>query len=372
MIIEISALDTLFFRDGKPFTMGENHWTNSIFPPNMSTVYGAIRTAYFSENIELFHQLEEKKELNTEKDPTKKLIIRRMFYRIGSGNNKGYYYNMPLDLVRLKDMPNKIMKNEIKEKKYEVYPLKIMENKYTNSNPLKYILYYDEHIKTMKDGLIEENKMYDYINGRKDNIKISRISDYLSDEPKIGIGIDKKTGTSKDSRLYRVDLKRLKDLFLVIEFEGIELKSKGVIKLGGEGKYANYKEISQRPYPLKLVATDEISRGFKLNLMTPAIFEKGWFPKEVKEEDEYILGNDKFKVKLVAAVVGKHTLIGGYDMAKNRPKPMLKAIPAGSTYYFEILEGESKDIVEYFHQTSISDRMAKEGYGLSYVSKWEG
>ena len=51
MIIEISALDTLFFRDGKPFSMGENHWTNSIFPPNMSTVYGADRKSVVRERV---------------------------------------------------------------------------------------------------------------------------------------------------------------------------------------------------------------------------------------------------------------------------------------------------------------------------------
>lgn len=366
MIIEISALDTLFFRDGKPFTMGENHWTDSIFPPNMSTIYGAIRTAYFSENMEVFQQLRENKELNTDKDPTKKLVIKRMLYRI---NNEGYYYNMPLDLVRLKDIPSKDLKAEKENKKYEVYPLKIKENKYINSLPLKYILYFDEHVKTVPDGLLEEHRMDDYINGRLDDISICSLFDYLCDEPKVGIGVDRKTGASKDSRLYRIDLKRLKNLSLIVEVEGIELKNKGLMKFGGEGKYAKYKEVSEWSYPLELVASKEINKRFKLSLMTPAIFEKGWLPKGIGE-DEYILENHKFKLKLVAAIIGKNTLIGGYDMAKNRPKPMLKAVPAGSTYYFEILEGKPKDIIEHFHLKSISDRMAKEGYGLSFISKW--
>ena len=36
-IIEIEALDTLFFRDGKPFTMGQDTVGESIFPPHPST-----------------------------------------------------------------------------------------------------------------------------------------------------------------------------------------------------------------------------------------------------------------------------------------------------------------------------------------------
>ncbi len=103
--------------------------------------------------------------------------------------------------------------------------------------------------------------------------------------------------------------------------------------------------------------------------MTQAIFENGWLPKDIDEE-KFILENDKFKIKLVAASVGKYSLIGGYDMAKNEPKPMLKAVPAGSTYFFEILKGETKDIIRYFHLKSVSDKMQEEGYGISFVSKW--
>lgn len=371
MRIEIKALDTLFFRDGKPFTMGENHWTDSIFPPNLSTIYGAIRTAYFSENMEIFQSLRNNKGLNTDKDPTKKLRITRMFYKICKGANEGYYYNMPLDLVGLKDISDREMRNEIKRKKYKVYPLKTKENKYISSNPLKCLLYFDEYVKAISDGLIHENEIVNYMKGVLNNIEVCRISDYICDEPKIGIGIDKSIGTSKDSRLYRIDLKRLKDIYLIVEFEGIDLKEKGVLKFGGEGKYASYKEDNFEIMPLELELDKLIENRFKITLMTQAIFENGWLPKDI-DEKEFILKNNKFKTKLVAAVVEKHTLVGGYDMANNRPKPMLKAVPAGSTYFFEILEGEAINIVEHFHLKSISDRMKEEGYGISFVSKWGG
>lgn len=114
MLIEIKALDTLFFRDGKPFTMGENHWTDSLFPPNMSTIYGAIRTAYFMQNMEVFEKLRMNNELNTEKDPTRKLEIKRLIYRINKGDNSGFYYSMPLDLVALKNKSEEEKNRRIK------------------------------------------------------------------------------------------------------------------------------------------------------------------------------------------------------------------------------------------------------------------
>jgi CRISPR-associated protein Cmr3 len=50
--IEIHALDTLFFRDGKPFERGEESVANGSFPPLPSVIYGALRTAFLGESFE--------------------------------------------------------------------------------------------------------------------------------------------------------------------------------------------------------------------------------------------------------------------------------------------------------------------------------
>lgn len=36
--------DVLFFRDGRPSTLGEDHYLRSLFPFHPSTLYGALRT----------------------------------------------------------------------------------------------------------------------------------------------------------------------------------------------------------------------------------------------------------------------------------------------------------------------------------------
>lgn len=372
MIIEINAFDTLFFRDGRPFVMGEDHWTNSIFPPNMSTIYGALRTAYFIENMKVFEKLRVNNELNTEKDPTKNLRIKKMFYRIKNDDNANFYYNMPLDLIALKEESNIERYKSEESKKYKVHLLKIKQNKYISSNPLTYLLYYDQPVKSITDGIINKYMIEDYIKGETDKIEACMISDYLLDEAKIGIGIDKNLGISKESRLYRIDFKRPKDLSLIVEFDGLEIKEESVIRIGGEGKYVSYRECKE--YMLisdsfNVIKDVNINNRFKISLLTPAIFKNGWIPMWINEED-FIFESGKFKIKLVAAAIGKYILIGGYDIANNKPKLMLKAVPAGSTYYFEIVEGNSKDIIEYFHMKSISDIMQNEGYGISFVSKW--
>jgi CRISPR-associated protein Cmr3 len=67
MIIELNPLDTLFFRDGKPFAMGEETWADGIFPPPPSVIYGALRTAWFANNIEEFVRLKINNKLDDEK-----------------------------------------------------------------------------------------------------------------------------------------------------------------------------------------------------------------------------------------------------------------------------------------------------------------
>ncbi|MEN3047138.1 MAG: type III-B CRISPR module-associated Cmr3 family protein, partial [Candidatus Hydrothermales bacterium] len=42
--IKLIPNDTLFFRTGRPFTMGSENWSDVIFPPYPSTIYGALRT----------------------------------------------------------------------------------------------------------------------------------------------------------------------------------------------------------------------------------------------------------------------------------------------------------------------------------------
>ncbi len=56
-------------------------------------------------------------------------------------------------------------------------------------------------------------------------------------------------------------------------------------------------------------------------------------------------------------------------MAKRKPKPMFKAVPAGSVYFFELLEGNANQL-EKFHQKSISDIYPEQGFGICYIGKF--
>jgi CRISPR-associated protein Cmr3 len=49
---------------------------------------------------------------------------------------------------------------------------------------------------------------------------------------------------------------------------------------------------------------------------------------------------------------------------------MYKAVPAGSVYYFKVLNGvNSNKIKEVFHLKNISDVNPEEGFGLNFIGK---
>jgi len=358
MIIKIDPLDTLFFRDGKPFTMGEDTWANGIFPPSPSVVYGALRSAYFSNHID------ELEKANQDDDPTKGLKIKGMRYGIG---NDIYYLPLPYDCVKEKDDKNKPVKVSI---------LSMRKNESLNSCPTEYLLSDKDgrKVENVPNGFIRKSILEKYlIQNTPEKFSIKKIGDYVLLEPKIGIGIDKKTGTSEEGKLYRVDMRRLSNekndkVSIIVDFEGFELPERGMMKLGGEGKAVSYEGYSK---DIPVDAPITAGNMFKIYLSTPAILKNGWLPEWIDEKTLISKYNkDKYegpKLKLLTASAGKPVYIGGFDMKKRKPKPMYKAVPAGSVYYFEIIEGDAQDVIDAFHGKSISDYYEEQGFGIAYV-----
>lgn len=222
----------------------------------------------------------------------------------------------------------------------------------------------DENIEQVEGGLIDLNNFSRYLTGRRDQAYIyTDLEDYIVREAKTGIARDS-TRTSKDHMLYRINMIRPKNLVYIIDYDGVELPSKGFLKFGGQGKPSYFTDVN---YEIGLnqdfFGSDD--RYFKLYLMTPGLFSKGWLPSFI-DEDTKEFSRGKIKGKLITAVIGRHKFVGGFDMEKMEPKPMLKAVPEGSVYYFKLTEGSMKDVLDEFNYQSICD------YGAEYVNRGFG
>jgi CRISPR-associated protein Cmr3 len=353
MRIKIDAFDTLFFRDGKPFTMGAETWGNSLFPPYPSIIYGALRSAYFSHNVN------ELSKANTDKDPTKNLIIKGLYFQYGID----IFSSAPLDYVREKD-----------KKEDSLLPLNIEKLKFATSCKTAYVLKPkgNKEVELPSDAWISSIFLREYLSGNKEEIYYIRLSNIVLSEPKIGIGRNNLTKTAEDSMLYRAGMKRLKDASIVVDFEELNLPEKGLMKLGGEGRPVYYSKMEETPVVSVNFDVKKLNK-IKLYLASPAVFEKGWLPDGIGENS--LEGEiNGIKLSLLTCAIGKPLYIGGFDMAKKEPKPMKRAVPAGSIYYFELLESyETNQLVEKLHNISIlkNENYRKQGFGITYLGRIE-
>jgi CRISPR-associated protein Cmr3 len=155
-----------------------------------------------------------------------------------------------------------------------------------------------------------------------------------------------------------------------VDFEGLEDFPEGaMIRIGGEAKSAFTRKTDEfKPPELSDATMNKIAKEkrFKLYLATPALFENGWLPALINKKT--LQGErDGLSLKLLTVAIGKSISIGGWDMHKKSPKEMRKAVPSGSVYYFEIIDGAVNKVYQQFHYNNISDYGAEQGFGLVFV-----
>lgn len=352
--------DTFFFRDGRPFTRGEQTEGYSIEMPFPSTVTGAFRTAYIALCADLTDFANEQlKSIIGTKESLEGASIQLKGVFLGSGNGQ-LYYPTPRDMV-----------SEKKSTSTKLYPLSIASpgNSFTSNSPseLPALLTWNntkmqvEHLSSY----ISCDNLRRYLLGDTHSLT-SEGSDFIVDEPKVGITRSHKTLATVEGMLYRLNMKRFhkSEFGFIVDVNGIDgLPRNGLIKLGGEGKSFVYQETSQKTDILsdgdRAKIRDRIckSREFKLYLATPAIFDAGWHPKCLQKN-----------IKLITAAVGNYVTVGGWDVAHNRPKVAYRAVPAGSVYYYRLINGtKAETVLDCLHYKNISDQRSQEGFGLSYV-----
>jgi len=380
LYFKITPLDTLFFRDAKPFSMGSESWADGIFPPFPSTILGAIRTWYIT------HHPDGPSEqvIQSAKDEVKLL---NLAYSV----NGEIYFPMPLDFAFRKEEVDDSEKKEKTATKLALKELDVVEA--TNYPcPMLLLAGEEDRLETKGDGLMGYAQLSNYLQSNIDGeAEVLRIEDFFNKEPKTGIGRKNETLTAEDSKLYRVGMVRPKNFSFVVEVTLPDEFGKGVseesylIKLGGEGKVARLERITGE----LIIDIEKVMSGtsftddektppcnFKLYLATPAAFQNGWHP------DLSLYG---IEAQLVGAAVGKPLYVGGYDMKAGGPKPMVRAVPAGSVYFYKSETTSYEEVVQRLSKKPLSEplsfkesngkttevNLADDGFGIAYVGKWK-
>jgi len=375
MLIKITPIDSLLFRDGKPFTSGDSHNASSIFPPKPSVFAGFIRSKILMENFDgdienTWKKLEN--EIGYKNEKYGKLNIKAIFLN----KDNEYYLQSPLDLVKEKRVEENKENEEKKEKKISVLTPKKLNLDCKTDVAIDSLPFSPKEVKfaEQESGFISIKNLEKYLLGEND-ISLNHKCDFVESEPRVGIEIEKDRKTTKEGRLYSVEFLRFKkNCSFSVLLDEINFGNKGIYFMGGEKRQV-FCEKCEKENSDKILSNDFISKlknkirqnkKIKVLLITPSYNEinKGNIEPEKLKNLLKDIG-----VTFVSACI-KTEDIGGFDIEKGQPKPIEKLISSGSVFYYELNDNNKIDDLIKLNFKSISSKDSELGYGKILIGGW--
>jgi len=393
--------DVLFFRDGKPSTRGSDHYLRSLFPPYPSTLYGAVRTRRLLDGgVDLtgIDQASWSRQLNG------------LATELGAWGGFGSLRLRGPWLLRgdepLLPVPADLGVTLAKKTEGETPRVETVVRHQTiagelpggGTHPkgLHLLLPHgpDRDLWRPPAPGVEPRPAAGWFltpeglavwrsGGLPAPDQFVHSSVLWEDETRTGLGLRPDRRASEDGQLYTFGFIRLRtDVSLGFEVSGSALIPDGRLRLGGEGrsvilepgpKFSSCSNVRIPHLPGGRECGWERRLGgeglLALTFATPALSATGAWPPGFSEEQlEGRLGD--VAVRLVGAAVPGFVLVGGWDLAKKQAKPLRRAIPAGSVFLFEPLDGlgvaEAATALDGMCISDFSgnEGLAQQGFGL--------
>lgn len=325
--LKIEPLDVLLFRDGRPFSAGEDHHATSLFPPNPSTVSGAIRTYLMRSGI-----LEDVGD--AENSP-----IQFLGPMVMRGDR--IYVRCPLDVY----VPKRGDKTPVLAEELSIS----LSFKCSGSGMMW--CYTPQEVKPASgfvalDDMVEWQKR-DIDNWTKKSILEEK--EFIMRDTRVGIKLSS-SGTVESGKLYTVEYVVFREgVSLLVglspgaveEFkkckEHFEECCEGLIPLGGERRFASFTLVDVDPH--SHISKQSGNRGA---LITPLV---GGIPG-------------------CGVYAGRTTFIGGWDYAKGEPKVLRSALKPGGVLWSE--DGFDGELNLRCHPNAF---MSSIGYGMMVIGR---
>ena len=222
-----------------------------------------------------------------------------------------------------------------------------------------------------------------YLLGSLKSLHLTDEEEIFMEETRYGNAISKKSMAVIEHCLYTTTHLKFKEYPKTNKFikTGFTLFANGIeksdilieaITIGGERRKAvikifeNDKIIHDQP---KILEKIQFTKKFFIYFTTPSIFKNGWY---IDLPGEF---ND---ARLVGAAVNKPTYISGWKInSKNfrgNPRPIKKATPAGSVYFFKADSWDDSKFKNFFTKyhfaESLSDEYPSAGFGIGLIGSW--
>lgn len=195
---------------------------------------------------------------------------------------------------------------------------------------------------------------------------------------RLGIALDEPRRTALEGHLYTAEAVALGlGNGFVVRVEGADglVPREGLLRFGGDGRAAAIGECALA-VPEPPWEEIERTRRFRLVLATPGIFANGWLPPgTTRSSDRAIWEFFGISARLVSACVPRAQVVSGWDLARQQPKPAVRAAPVGAVYWFDSMEGRIDGLRRLAREglweaNRMDPSRYAEGFNAVFVAAW--
>ncbi|MDP2605294.1 MAG: type III-B CRISPR module-associated Cmr3 family protein [Deltaproteobacteria bacterium] len=377
----IAALDVLFPRGNRLFGDAGQHGEAQQMPPWPSLAAGAIRSRMLADGaVDLAGFANGQKPTGRLGDalgtPTEPGSFRLAWFSLGHRNRVGIEPIVPLpaDLVAHPDEDSLLyLKPQVVSERLHA----------SHSTPQLAMLCQGKSRKPDGGLWLNGAGLASYLRGEavRREPHTTTTSRLWSSDPRLGIALDPVTRAAQEGRLYTTEgIAPHTDVGFLAVISGADdvIPKNGLIRLGGDGRGARI-EPCQTKFPEPDWDRIGRERRFRIILTTPGLFENGWRLSGLADNETWA-GPGGLSARLVSAAVPRAQVVSGWDLAQRKPKPALRAAPAGSVYWFEAPDAEGSALMHelrrlvtlglgYLSQYPDKTRIA-EGFNNVMVANW--
>lgn len=359
---KLTPLDTLFFRDGRPFNLGETGQmeVEGVFPPSPTTVVGAMRAALArnrdwqqgSWSSDIKRILGDGEILPGSLEFCGPYLLRNgeplfpaPLYLLGKQpKDKGERWTCFLRLAPNQEKLRTDIGNvNLPKPTSTTDGHKALERCYLTRMGMKAVL---------EGGTPSPEQVY-------------AAGDLWTTEPRVGIKRDSGSRTTKEDSLYQIQQVRLReDVSLAVQVEGLpdDWQPQSPALLGGESRMVWVETTENITLPqAPTLQPDGGTIRYTVTLITPAAaVDESWCQSGVP-----LFG---LPGEIISACVGKPLMIGGWDSIKGSPLPLRAHLPAGSSWFIEAAPDDAKQILD-IHGEHIGSKV-EWGYGQILIGTW--
>ncbi len=375
-----TAMDTWFFRETRPHDATGASELNSLFPPPMRTLLGAVRS-FIGESIKIDWQAYSQgdgtahsidgldfKAAVGDSENLGELSVRGVFIN----KNKQRLYPVPFYLMHKEDELIRLqIGNTVECDLGDVRLPELPEGK--------------KGFKNMEQSWIDSQGMQALLKGKQlpDKKQIYSQKQLVTPEARLGIARNNETRSVIEGQLYQTRHIRLADdVKIELNLQGLDeklaekLKQNDIVRLGGEGRMASL-SVSQMLEKMPFIKTNTAPlTKIILHFISPAYFDGEMFPAEfvkktVGEQTVWQGTLEGIELAIEAAVIGKVHREGGWDMQKHQPRSVKSYIPAGSAWFCTVLDNSltSAEVVQALHEKCIGQEQ-QWGRGQILIGQW--